>query len=378
LKITTIAKSKSIFILCVTIISAACFCAGSLAQSGVLSIKILHHTDESDGCVAMMQTGISTIPVAIQQDISAAGISVVLTPTIVYDEPEASGQRFFRDGGTTQNLGGLFERGKSRVLIPERASVGNGAPSSMGSDAIRLMRHELGHAWDDAKGRLSEKGPFIAAYDLDFGKLTNEQCHALAYCITGVATSDANIPTTSGHQECFAEAFAQLTTPRSKWNKTDIQQSQGFPHVAAYLQTLNPELGNLPEVRHTTRSTVNAATRSSGATRSGETSEENPAATSNIQYEQAVIYFKQKLYTQALDCLGHAIELNPDNGKAFLLRGTTNMWLRNYKTAVQDYTDYIRIHPRAVDGYVWRARAYGYMGMKVKQDTDMATANSLR
>jgi hypothetical protein len=52
-------------------------------------------------------------------------------------------------------------------------------------------------------------------------------------------------------------------------------------------------------------------------------------------------------------------------------RGTSN-------TAAQDYTDYIRLHPQVADGYALRARAYGYMGLKTKQDIDTATANSLR
>jgi hypothetical protein len=326
----------------------------------------------------MMQTGISTIPAKVQQDIAAAGISIVLTPTMVYDEPETSGETIFRNGGTTQNIGGLFEQRKSRVLIPERASVRNGAPRSMGSYTIKVMRHELGHAWDSSMGWISDKGPFIEAYDQDFGKLSNEQCRALAYCITGVATSDANVPTTSGHHECFAEAFAQLTTPRSQWKKGEMQQSEGFPHVAAYLQSINAELGKMPEVEHATRSIASASASASAASRPTDLPGEDTSATSNVQYEQAVTFFKQKQYTQALGYLNQAIRANPGNGKAFLLRGTTNMWLRDYQTAAQDYTEYIRIHPQIADGYALRARAYGYMGLKAKQDIDTATANSLR
>jgi tetratricopeptide (TPR) repeat protein len=322
-----------------------------------------------------METGISTIPIAIQRQISGAGISVVLTPTMVYDEPEKSGETIFRNGGTTQNIGGLYEASKSRVLIPERSSVGNGVPRPMGSYTIKVMRHELGHAWDYSLGRVSQQAQFIEAYDKDFAKLSNEQCRALAYCITGVSTSDANVPTASGHQECFAEAFAALTTPRSQWKKAEIRQSEGFANVAAYLQTLNSELGKTTE----TETAVKPTARSAGvASTPSDAAAEDSSATSNGQYEQAVVLFKQKQYTQALAYLNQAIKANPVNGKAFLLRGTTNMWLRDYRTAAQDYTDYIRIHPQVADGYALRARAYGYMGLKAKQDIDIATANSLR
>jgi tetratricopeptide (TPR) repeat protein len=320
----------------------------------------------------MLQTGISTIPQKIQQEISQAGISIVLTPSMVYDEPEKSGERVFRNGGTTQNIAGLFEQTKSRVLIPERVSGGNGVPKPRGTHTIKVMRHELGHAWDYALGRVSQTEPFIAAYNQDFAKLSNEQCRALAYCITGVARSDANVPTASGHGECFAEAFATLTTPRSQWRTGEIQQNKGFPHVAAYLQSLNPELGKTSEVEHAIRSSNAVASNPS------ELPGEESSAASNVQYEQAVAFFKQKQYRQALASLSQAIKFNPGNGKAFLLRGTTNMWLRDYKTAAQDYTEYIKIHPQVVVGYALRSRAYGYMGLKSKQDADMATANSLR
>jgi tetratricopeptide (TPR) repeat protein len=378
LKIPSFAKSKSAFILCLSIVSTCCCCAGVLAQSSdELKIKVLHHTDDSDKCVALMQTGISTIPPAIQRQISGAGISVVLTPTMVYDEPERSGETVFRNGGTTQNIGGLYQSSKSRVLIPERSSVGNGVPRPMGNYTIKVMRHELGHAWDFALGRPSQQAQFIEAYDKDFAKLSNEQCRALAYCITGVSTSDANVPTASGHQECFAEAFAALTTPRAQWKKSEIRQSEGFSNVAAYLQTLNSELGKVNEKEAAIRPTASA---SASAARTGpaDYAAEDSSPTSNSRYEQAVVQFKQKQYAQALAFLNEAIRTNPNNGKAFLLRGTTNMWLRDYRTAAQDYTDYIRIHPQVADGYALRARAYGYMGLKAKQDIDTATANSLR
>jgi hypothetical protein len=90
-----------------------------------------------------------------------------------------------------------------------------------------------------------------------------------------------------------------------QWNKTDIQQSQGVSTCCSLSPNAKSGSRQLPEVRHTTRSTVNAATRSSVATRTSEMSGD-PSATSNVQYEQAVTYFKQKLYTQALDCLDQA------------------------------------------------------------------------
>jgi len=370
LKFHTLLRSKSTFILSLFAIGI-CSCAGVLAQSGGLNIKVLHRTAESDNCVALMQTGISTIPAKIQDDISRAGISIVLTPTMVYDEPETSGETIFRNGGTTQNIGGLYEHAKSRVLVPERASIGNGVPSPMGPYTIKVMRHELGHAWDYSMGRISQKPAFIAAYEQDFSKLSNEQCRSLAYCITGVSTSDANVPTASGYQECFAEAFAALCTPRSEWRKSEKQQSDAFSHVASYLQTLNSDLGSTREVARPVRS-------SAAATRPSDLPGEDSSATSNVQFEQAVALFKQKQYAPALGFLNQAIQSNPGNGKAFLLRGTTHMWLRDYKSSALDYTEYIRIHPQVADGYSLRARAYGYMGLKAKQDLDEATARSLR
>jgi predicted Zn-dependent protease len=98
----------------------------------------------------------------------------------------------------------------------------------------------------------------------------------------------------------------------------------------------------------------------------------NQLTASSRDFQTAQLLFQAKGYAKAAQYLDRVIQSDPHNDKALLLRGTTNMWLKNYRRAVHDYSAYLAINPRDAEGYGLRARAYAYLGMKSKQDADEA------
>jgi tetratricopeptide (TPR) repeat protein len=59
-------------------------------------------------------------------------------------------------------------------------------------------------------------------------------------------------------------------------------------------------------------------------------------------------------YQKLMVLCNKAIKLNPRDGKAFNLRGTSKYNLRDYKGALEDYTKAIEINPKDTQSYYWR------------------------
>lgn len=331
-----------------------------------IPIRVLSRIDITPDDVKRVEQGVSVIPPAIQKFIAAAGIEVVLTPQMNFEEPEHSGEKLFRNGGTYDNLGGVFESGKKRVVIPEKASWRNSPPRPQGNSIVRTCRHELGHAWDFAQGKHSHSEGYIAAYDQDFRKLSNEQCRKWAYYITGVSTGDANVPTASGRAECFASVFAALVTPPSQRVAKMNELLQDFPNVARNLQSLDSDLGRITESPSPGpfQSTSNLPIRSG--------SQVSPAnkAKSDECVKAANDFMSKQEYQRAVNQLSEAIKFNPNDPNSYLLRGNGLSWLKKYNLAILDYTLAIKLSPTYAAAYEMRARAYGWLGQKRLQDAD--------
>lgn len=304
-----------------------------------------------------------------------------------YDEPENSGKKLFRNGGTSDNVGGLFEAGKNRVAIPERASWRNSPPKPQGKGIVGICRHELGHAFDHALGGHSYSELYLVAYNEDFKRFTNEQCRGWAYYITGISSGDANVPTSSGRAECFASVFAALVTPPNELTKQSADLLQAFPNVVKNLQNLDGELGHVPESSSSPVASRNASGNASGnssGNASGnvsgnsfrrKASPDQSDADSHVQIAKDLLIKKE--FARAADQLNFAIKLNPNNAQAFLLRGNASFWMTKYKLAIQDYSAAIRLEPANKDAYLLRSRAYGWLGERLLQEHDEAKARQL-
>jgi tetratricopeptide (TPR) repeat protein len=333
-----------------------------------IPIRALAHIDVTDTDMARVEEAVGTIPHQIQKQIAGAGIEIVLTPQITFDEPENSGKKFFRDGGTAENLGGVFESRKHRVAIPEKASWRNSPPRPQGKYIISVCRHEIGHAWDFSLEGHSRTQAYIDAYDEDFKKLTNEQCRKWAYYITGISTADANVPTASGRGECFASVFAALVTPQSELTPKANDLLQTFPHVARNLQGLDGELGHVLNAKLEKNSTQTTSHNES------QPCSPQDKAESSTHVETAKQFLADKKFEKAVSQLNWATKLNPNNSEAFLLRGNAFSWMTKYRLAIRDYTTAIKLSPASKDAYEMRARAHGWLGEARLKNEDEARA----
>jgi hypothetical protein len=345
---------------------------GALSQEGGLTIRCLSHTDKTDVNLERLRKGIATIPITVQREIANHGISVVLSPRMVFDEPENSGHTIFRNGGTLENIGGEFEPGKNRVIIPEEASWQNSPPRPQGNYVIRVVRHELGHAWDHALGQVTTSEPYKEAYDEDFKRLTNEQCRSFAYFITGVASGDANVPTASGRRELFAGLFDVLTTPvESRHNKDNLLLA-AFPHTTAFMQNLDRALSTPPSSEPKPE---RAPSRTSVERASSAVNEF--AQSQSDKFVQAGLTFWQQQQPEAsIQCFEDAIKLDATNTRALQLCGDAYASRKNFREAVKNYSAYLKLKPNDAKVYKSRANAYGWLGEKRLQDADNNMASS--
>jgi tetratricopeptide (TPR) repeat protein len=334
--------------------------AAAFAQ-GQVRVQTLDHIFCTDEDIARVNKALETIPPGVQRTISEHGISVVLTPRMDFDEGEKGGEKIFREGGVLDNVGGMFEAGKSRVIIPECASWRNSPPRPQGNYITAVARHELGHAWDYSLNRETTHAAYMQAYDQDFKRLGNQQCRDFAYYITGTSTAEANVPTASGRAELFASLFAVLCTPVEYRKKKDNSLLAAFPHVAAHIQSLDSNLLVPPKPDPkpvASKAEIN----------------ENVEQQSDDRVQEGLALWKEQRQLEAVKYFEQAIKLNPKNAKALLLCGNANAWLKNYRLSIANYSDYLKLNPEDAQVYLLRARAYGWLGEKLLQSQDEARA----
>ncbi len=73
-------------------------------------------------------------------------------------------------------------------------------------------------------------------------------------------------------------------------------------------------------------------------------------------------YFKLKEYKQAIDDYTQAIKLDPKNAIYYNARGTTYSQLKDYKQAIDDYSQAIKIDPK--DAFYYGSRGFTYFQLK--------------
>lgn len=76
-----------------------------------------------------------------------------------------------------------------------------------------------------------------------------------------------------------------------------------------------------------------------------------------LAYEKAMEFYNKRNYENALAEFNKAIELNPNNGSFFAMRGNTHERLDQGKDALEDYTKALELDPTQTDYYLVRAMA---------------------
>jgi tetratricopeptide (TPR) repeat protein len=84
--------------------------------------------------------------------------------------------------------------------------------------------------------------------------------------------------------------------------------------------------------------------------------------------------FKDGLYQHAIEALNNAIEINPQDASAYLLRGTAYYILRQFNPTINDFNKAIELNPQDAAGYYCRGLAYDSLGNENQAIQDMKKA----
>lgn len=84
--------------------------------------------------------------------------------------------------------------------------------------------------------------------------------------------------------------------------------------------------------------------------------------------------FSDGLYQHAIEALNNAIEINPQDASAYLLRGTAYYKLRQFNPTINDFNKAIELNPQDAAGYYCRGLAYDGLGNENQAIKDMKKA----
>jgi hypothetical protein len=192
-------------------------------------ITVLRRNADTDPTLIQVCRALKLVPKQIVEDLKSAGITVLVTPTVLEAMPGKAMERprgYIHGGGYT-NAGALFSH--PRIVIGERVSYLSGVPE-LNDRVSSAMLHEMGHAYDHVAGGISHKGKFKACYDEDFAHITNTQRTKHSYY-----TQEGD----AGASELFAQLFSfdiyksQVTSDE---RAADLQAT--FPRCTKYMSDL--------------------------------------------------------------------------------------------------------------------------------------------
>lgn len=301
-------------------------------------LNIVHHTSDTDQVMPYVRAGLAGVPGKIKDDLWGAGYKVIVTPTMLYGEAsDTLERRSSYDVGSSNNIAGQFRSADHTLYIPERCSWGNDVPRLQArNDLSGVIRHEFGHAYDCYMHYPSQAANFSQAYATDSAKLTNDQRRTFSYF-------SMQQPGTSA-TELFAELFNIITcTDDRTLRNYDRALYESFPDCVQCILALNPDLkahqfsGAAPAVPV-------AAETTSGASGKSPAPSAPPVAATPLQTAARLIAGRQ--YSQAIPFLDAIISKEPNNGLAFNYRAYAHLATANYKQAVSDYTQVLRLNPQ--------------------------------
>jgi tetratricopeptide (TPR) repeat protein len=103
-----------------------------------------------------------------------------------------------------------------------------------------------------------------------------------------------------------------------------------------------------------------------------------------VFYERGKRYFEQKKYNSAINSFTQAIKLEPEQAEAYLDRGVAYSNKNQYGLAIQDFAEALKINPSFAEAYINRGKVYDYEGqydraiedynqaLKIHPDDEMA------
>lgn len=149
-----------------------------------------------------VQEALKSVPVPIQKALEKAGYTVVLCQSVPSAVPDARYQkvRGYSAHTSWSEVAGMFDRRNKRVVLAEQGRE-HGKPVTP-ERRVGILRHEIGHAFDNYLGNFSHSPAFKRAYASAAAKIPAAEKEPLSYYLQ---------PGSGGIEETFAELFASCS-----------------------------------------------------------------------------------------------------------------------------------------------------------------------
>lgn len=164
-------------------------------------------TGVSDFFKKNMDDAWGSIPEHIKAKLEAHGVTAHLTRMLVDVAPDLADKqpRGWDKGMTWKNVSGVYRSSEKKIIVSERYQNPTTGKDAASSRTKGTLRHEVGHAVDDAHGYVSASSDFRSAYNSDVAKMDAEGIlrddHRYKYFLQ---------PDNAGPSETFAEVFGQI------------------------------------------------------------------------------------------------------------------------------------------------------------------------
>jgi hypothetical protein len=168
------------------------------------------------------------IPDGVRALLDRSGYDVATCRQYLDLHPDLKGQtpRGYPAGSSEAAAQGVFEAEDKRIVVPERPEAVAAA------DPVGIVRHEVGHAFDDALGNYSQSKEFRDAYNRDLDKMNLEHLNGLSEEQLEYYLQDHG----AGAQETFGELFCTAVGGRPDKANYPLKVEEFFPESYKLVQ----------------------------------------------------------------------------------------------------------------------------------------------
>lgn len=186
-------------------------------------ITVKRHTDHTEEVVQLAREQLALLPDAVKRTLVQYGIKIVIAPT----RKEVLGT----------SGGACYDIKSKQVVFPEWNDLNHTFFMNQVNRRAVLL-HEVGHAYDQASGRISFTPEYLQLYSLEEHSVPTGKRKLLAYFLEGGEKNETEPTTHRPPQECFASLFATKYIKEELPRLTALKNC--FPKTREYVYSRLP------------------------------------------------------------------------------------------------------------------------------------------
>lgn len=197
---------------------------------GIAYQHIVAHGHHQNDDIERFRQVTATFPAHVKEVLAKSGCKIVYADRLENYDPETASKtpRGWKNGLTWSHTEGMYDGNKHEIVISrERKNHERGDIYEESTRIPGVLRHEAGHAYDSASGKLSETESFRSLHERDKADLER---HGNLY---GKQVEYYTQSGSIGASETFAEVFADHIGGGCR---QDTVVSDYFPRCAAYIK----------------------------------------------------------------------------------------------------------------------------------------------